>query len=234
MCIFYSDILFDKIDNTSERVVQDALDKAKEGRTTIVIAHRLSTIRNADLIIALDKGQVVEYGTHDELMDRQGLYYELVTSQQQKDEQKEKAIESEDDEDTDIPSDTHRKETTEIQFTNNFFHVGPSLREREFTIDSVASNMSEDPLIDDDEDTEKKSKRCCRTPFLFKVLKFNIPELHWIIIGCITSFIFGAMSPVSFSPVINQFQHSSETHVQTSIEVCRGKDWISPPSLQTT
>jgi ABC-type multidrug transport system fused ATPase/permease subunit len=73
-----------EIDNTSERIVQDALDKAKEGRTTIVIAHRLSTIRNADLIIALDKGEVIEYGTHDDLMEQKGLYYELVTAQQRK------------------------------------------------------------------------------------------------------------------------------------------------------
>jgi ABC-type multidrug transport system fused ATPase/permease subunit len=73
-----------KIDNTSERVVQDALDKAKEGRTTIVIAHRLSTIRNADLIVALDRGEVIEYGTHEVLMEQKGLYYELVTAQQRK------------------------------------------------------------------------------------------------------------------------------------------------------
>ena len=72
------------LDNTSERVVQDALDKAKEGRTTIVIAHRLSTIRNADLIIALDRGKVLESGSHDELMERKSLYYELVTAQQRK------------------------------------------------------------------------------------------------------------------------------------------------------
>ena len=74
------------IDNTSERVVQDALDKAKEGRTTIVIAHRLSTIRNADLIIALEQGEVKEYGNHEDLLERKGLYYELVTAQQRKDE----------------------------------------------------------------------------------------------------------------------------------------------------
>jgi ABC-type multidrug transport system fused ATPase/permease subunit len=78
-----------EIDNTSERIVQDALDKAKEGRTTIVIAHRLSTIRNADLIIALDKGEVFEHGTHDDLMEQRGLYYELVTAQTQKEKEKE-------------------------------------------------------------------------------------------------------------------------------------------------
>ncbi len=73
-----------EIDNTSERIVQDTLDEAKKGRTTIVIAHRLSTIRNADLIIALDKGEVMEHGTHDNLMEQKGLYYELVTAQQRK------------------------------------------------------------------------------------------------------------------------------------------------------
>ena len=61
--------------------MQDALNKAKQGRTTIMIAHRLSTIRHADVIIGLDKGSVFEYGTHDELMAKKGLYYELVITQ---------------------------------------------------------------------------------------------------------------------------------------------------------
>ena len=69
------------LDTQSEKTVQVALDKAKEGRTTIVIAHRLSTIQTADLIVALDKGRVVEMGTHDELLATEGLYYDLVTAQ---------------------------------------------------------------------------------------------------------------------------------------------------------
>lgn len=77
------------LDNTSERIVQDALDRAKQGRTTIVIAHRLSTIRNADLIIGFERGHVVEYGTHEELIQQKGLYYELVTAQTQKEKEKE-------------------------------------------------------------------------------------------------------------------------------------------------
>ena len=55
--------------------------QARKGRTTIVIAHRLSTIQNADLIICIDYGQVVETGTHDELIKLQSLYYDLVKNQ---------------------------------------------------------------------------------------------------------------------------------------------------------
>ena len=69
------------LDTESEKIVQEALDMAKIGRTTIIIAHRLSTIRNADLIVALSDGQVKEMGTHIELMSRRGLYFELVNAQ---------------------------------------------------------------------------------------------------------------------------------------------------------
>lgn len=66
------------LDSESERLVQDALDKLMVGRTSIVIAHRLSTIRNADKIVVLQKGEVIESGTHKELIAQdQGLYYKL-------------------------------------------------------------------------------------------------------------------------------------------------------------
>ncbi|MEM6999683.1 MAG: lipid A export permease/ATP-binding protein MsbA [Pseudomonadota bacterium] len=65
------------LDNESERHIQAALDAVMEGRTTIVIAHRLSTIENADLIVVLDKGQIVERGTHVDLLAAGGLYSEL-------------------------------------------------------------------------------------------------------------------------------------------------------------
>ena len=69
------------LDTASERLVQEALDNLSHGRTTLVIAHRLSTIRNADKIVVLDGGKVVEEGNHDQLMERGGAYARLVTLQ---------------------------------------------------------------------------------------------------------------------------------------------------------
>ena len=65
------------LDNESERLVQDALDHLKVGRTTIIVAHRLSTIRAADRIAVLDDGWLVELGTQDELLAKDGLYARL-------------------------------------------------------------------------------------------------------------------------------------------------------------
>lgn len=72
------------LDTESERLVQDAINKMMQNRTSIVIAHRLSTIRHADEIIVLQKGEIVESGNHDELLTKKGYYYKLVQMQEVK------------------------------------------------------------------------------------------------------------------------------------------------------
>jgi ATP-binding cassette, subfamily B (MDR/TAP), member 1 len=69
------------LDNESEKIVQEALDRAAEGRTTLVIAHRLSTIRNAHKIVVMHKGEVIEEGDHHSLMAAGGTYHGLVEQQ---------------------------------------------------------------------------------------------------------------------------------------------------------
>ena len=67
------------IDTRTEALVQEGMDHLMNGRTTFVIAHRLSTIRNSDCIMVLEHGRIIERGTHDQLIEKKGRYYQLYT-----------------------------------------------------------------------------------------------------------------------------------------------------------
>ena len=69
------------LDTASEAIIQNALENLMENRTTFVIAHRLSTVRKADMIIVMEKGEIVESGTHEELLAKKGLYQRLYEIQ---------------------------------------------------------------------------------------------------------------------------------------------------------
>lgn len=69
------------LDTETEKLIQDAIDKLTDNRTTFAIAHRLSTLRNANKILVIDHGRVAEFGTHKELLDQRGIYYKLVMAQ---------------------------------------------------------------------------------------------------------------------------------------------------------
>lgn len=78
-------LIFDEatsaLDYESEKIIQNNMNSIKSGRTMFIVAHRLTTVKNCDIILVLDKGQIVEQGTHDELMKLQGYYYKLYTQQ---------------------------------------------------------------------------------------------------------------------------------------------------------
>ena len=79
--IFILDEATSSLDTITEKDIQDALNEITKGKTTFVIAHRLSTLKNANRLIVLNKGEMVEFGTHQELMNKKGYYYELVNAQ---------------------------------------------------------------------------------------------------------------------------------------------------------
>ena len=194
VCYFcFFPVLYESIiDNTSERVVQDALDKAKQGRTTIVIAHRLSTIKNADLIVGLERGEVVEYGTHNELMQRKGLYYELVTAQTEK--EKAKGAEVDSDKEDQMEEELARLAAAE--------KVKPktrrmSIMQRRSSIVSIKSVTSDISDLGDLEVIQENEKApICSMPFILKMLRLNSPEWVYVLFGAIASLAFGAVMPV--------------------------------------
>lgn len=72
------------VDTRTEELVQKAMDKLTKGRTSFIIAHRLSTIKNADLILVMNEGDIIEQGSHEELLKKNGFYAKLYNSQFEK------------------------------------------------------------------------------------------------------------------------------------------------------
>ena len=223
-----------KIDNTSERVVQDALEKAKEGRTTIIIAHRLSTIRNADIIIGLEHGEVVECGSHTDLMQRKGLYYELVTAQTQKDnkdEESDSESEDEDDEKMDklVVPVVPGNEVGLFDQVISFILI--DRRVSRMSIFSIGSDLFDDDANETTLANLVTKKRWLRTPFLYKISKLNMPEWRWILLGTLISLLYGSTNPLYgliFSNLYSAFgepdvhKQESATRTYAGIGFCIG------------
>ncbi|XP_059113261.1 multidrug resistance protein 2 isoform X1 [Peromyscus eremicus] len=183
------------LDTESEAVVQAALDKAREGRTTIVIAHRLSTVRNADVIAGFDDGVIVEQGNHDELMKEKGIYFKLVTTQTKGNETE---LESEPYE---SPSDTEASELTSEESKSPLIRRstcrgthGPQDQERRV---SVKEAQEEDvPLVS-----------------FGRILKLNITEWPYLVVGVLCAVVNGCMQPafsVVFSRIIGVFTRDDD------------------------
>ncbi|CAF0793637.1 unnamed protein product [Rotaria sordida] len=160
------------LDTRSEKIVQNALNKASIGRTTIIIAHRLTTIQDADLILVFDKGSIVEQGTHRELLQiENGIYRSLVAHSDQ------------DEEDVEDVEDEHENV------------LGPKLSRNSSIklLGQMSSLEAEETSSNEKEENIKHS--CCHSPFFIKLLKLNSPEKFYLFIGCICSLIFGGVEP---------------------------------------
>ncbi|XP_047217710.1 ATP-binding cassette, sub-family B (MDR/TAP), member 4 isoform X3 [Girardinichthys multiradiatus] len=183
------------LDAESETIVQAALDKVRQGRTTLIVAHRLSTIRNADVIAGFQKGNVVELGTHSELMEKRGVYHTLVTMQTFQ-----KAEEGEDDGDLSSGEKSPKESVIEP----------PLLRRKSTRGSSFAASTGEKgdkaKAKDDEEKTEEEED--VPPVSFFKVLSLNASEWPYILVGLICAIINGAIQPlfaILFSKIITVF-----------------------------
>ncbi|XP_046851815.1 ATP-dependent translocase ABCB1-like [Xenia sp. Carnegie-2017] len=184
------------LDTESESIVQDALDKASEGRTTIVIAHRLSTIKNADMIVSVDKGRVSEIGTHDELMAAGGIYKDLVTLQMLAAEQ-DKQVEPED------VDDDGEENAVDLKLSlSSSGSVQADVRYgRQLSRQLSRRSMGQADIVLEED---------VKPAPIFSVIKLNFPEWKWMAIGCIGSALTGAFPFVLLSFWGNVLQHNRD------------------------
>lgn len=161
------------LDSQSEKAVQDALNQASLGRTTIIIAHRLSAIRNADTIAVVQSGQVVEVGSHDQLIqDGQGPYSAMVQLQKT------------------FMKDESRSESK--AYENN----SASTREDDVYTAGIASKSSPQ-LPSDQTNINQQLKDQYSPPSIRQLMQMTRPEWKPMIIGCIGALSFGLVQPMN-------------------------------------
>ncbi|WCJ20878.1 ABC transporter family protein [Euphorbia peplus] len=170
------------LDSESERIVQEALDKAAVGRTTIVIAHRLSTVRNADVISVVQNGQVMESGSHNKLMENEdGLYTSLVRLQQT-----EKNITN------DIDHQMATSSSSSKVDMNNSSSRRLSMVSRSSSFNSMAPSRVSMAGDQNEQIEEEKFK----VPSFRRLLALNLPEWKQASFGCIGAILFGGVQPL--------------------------------------
>ncbi|KAI3810014.1 hypothetical protein L1987_19619 [Smallanthus sonchifolius] len=172
------------LDSESERVVQKAIDQVSVGRTSIIIAHRLSTIRRASLIHVLQSGQVVESGSHDELMQiNGGQYFKMVQLQQSS-------------HGTEFQSPRRRPVAASPGSVRSSAPSTPLLNPFSpgFSMGSPYS-VQFDASYDDYDDNLKKPSH--QTPSQFRLLKMNAPEWVPALWGCLGAIGSGAVQPIN-------------------------------------
>ncbi|KAJ0980024.1 hypothetical protein J5N97_015498 [Dioscorea zingiberensis] len=198
------------LDVESERIVQEALDRIMTNRTTVIVAHRLSTVRNADTIAVIHRGLIVEKGSHSELLKNpDGAYCQLIRLQE-KNQDTDQAIQSDQDKHNSVSLDSARKSSQHLSL-NRSISRGSSLGNsgrRSFTqtfglpvgVETQESNLEEG-------NAKLPSKEYKEVP-LRRLAFLNKPEIPVLILGAFASFINGLVFPIFallLSSVINTF-----------------------------
>lgn len=176
------------LDTKSEGVVQAALDKAAQGRTTIVIAHRLSTIKHADNIVVMSQGQIVEQGKHDALLESRGAYYNLVEAQRIAQEVEQKR---EEDAVSLAEKDALTLEKTPTKEQGLEFEADPA----DLELGRTKTGKSESSKVLEGKASETSAKYSLWT-LVKLVTSFNRKELPWMIFGLFNAILAGAGQPV--------------------------------------
>ncbi|KAA0190312.1 ATP binding cassette subfamily B MDR:TAP [Fasciolopsis buskii] len=195
------------LDTRSERVVQEALERASQGRTVVVVAHRLTTVRNADLIMVLERGRIRESGTHDELVALDGLYAAMLKNQK-KSETEDEYDDIDEDDDQHAKNRLHPKLHTkgdQEETPEGVWRIGDT---EELLSETLASELTVGQRISIM--SQRMKDRCSkmRSSPIFRVLKLNRPDMGFIVGGCIACVIAGAATPsfgVLYSEVYNIF-----------------------------
>ncbi|MFS7948140.1 putative ABC-type xenobiotic transporter [Helianthus anomalus] len=169
------------LDSGSESIVQEALDRLMVGRTTVVVAHRLSTIRNVDSIAVIQQGQIVETGTHEELISKPGAYASLIRFQEMVGNR-----------DFSNPS-THR--TRSSRLSNSLSTKSLSLRSGSLRNLSYQYSTGADGRIEMISNAETDRKNPAPSGYFFRLLKMNAPEWPYSLMGAVGSILSGFIGP---------------------------------------
>ncbi|KAK1381545.1 putative multidrug resistance protein [Heracleum sosnowskyi] len=181
------------LDAESEKVVQEALDQASVGRTTLIIAHRLTTIRKADVIVVLQSGKVVESGSHDKLMQSNGTeggaYFKMVQLQQSAT-QNIASTSANYGRTSNTPSPR-----TPISVRSSWHNSPASPFSQEISV-SMAHSVQTYIYRDSDDEDETLEFSTQPSPSLWHLLKMNAPEWKKALLGCLGSIGYGTIQPV--------------------------------------
>ncbi|RZC49971.1 hypothetical protein C5167_018397 [Papaver somniferum] len=192
------------LDTESERIVQEALDKVMVDRTTVIVAHRLSTVKNADTIVVIHQGNIVEKGSHLELLnDPDGAYCQLISLQEVNKEPEPNTLKPE----TRVEFDKHSRNLMSLQQYGSSKSSGNNLHSLRIPSDQPSSGLGIQEKSQEEKSQMAIKEKDQKVSF-GRLAKLNKPELHILLLGVLFAVVNGIVFPayaVMFSGMITTF-----------------------------